>query len=190
MLSSPTSAGKQDILFFFFCFPFFFRAHWTHRKTRTCETFSLPHIFFGCHLPLQLLCLMVIASLSHQIIQIQPTWQPRHTHTHAYTHTHTQSAHICLAEFRWEGRSKRNGSSRITQQNEIISRTWFHLHEPSKMCVRSGLEVFDFIVLQWTPFFFYLFFFYCEALEPVSPQRELWSACFLFYESLSISRSC
>ena len=111
-------------------------------------------------------------------------------HTHTCIHTHTQSAHICLAEFRWEGRSKRNGSSRITQQNEIMSRTWFYLHEPSKMCVRSGLEVFDFIVLQWTPFFFYFYFFYCEALEPVSPQRELWSACFLFYESLSISRSC
>lgn len=145
ILSSATSAGKQDTLFFFFFF-FFFRAHWTRHKTRTCETFSLPHIFFGCHLPLQLLCLMVIASLSHQIIQIQPYLTAAATGWHS--HTHTQSVHICLAEFR----CKMNGSSRITQQNEIMSWTWFHLHEPPKMCVRSGLEVFDFIVLQWTPF--------------------------------------
>ena len=150
ILSSATSAGKQDVFFFFFSFFFFFfRAHWTHHKTRTCETFSPSSYFLWLSPPTPAAlsdgyCFLVSSNYSNTALPDSRGHRLTLTHTHTHTHTHTQSVHICLAEFR----CKMNGSSRITQQNEIMSRTWFHLHEPSKMCVRSGLEVFDFIAPQ------------------------------------------
>lgn len=162
ILSSTSAENKTS---FFFSFFFLEPTELITRLKHGCETFSLLHIFFGCHFPHWLLCLMVIASLSHQIIQIQPTWQPRPP-----ADIHTQSAHICVVSFRQKEAAKA-WKLTLTQQNEIMNITWHYL---SKICVRSVLEVFYFIVLQWT------------TSRTISPQREWWSTSFYFLISLSI----
>lgn len=110
---------KQDVLFSE-------RTELITRLEHGCEAFSLLHIFFGRHLAVELLCLMVIASLSHE--NYSNTTSLTTTATGWHSRIHTRLCGFLQTEERRKGM------------------------RCSKICAWSRLEVFHSIVLQWTPF--------------------------------------
>lgn len=71
---------KQDVLFSE-------RTELITRLEHGCETFSLLHIFFGRHLAVEPLCLMVIASLSHENSSNTTYLTATATGWHSHIHT-------------------------------------------------------------------------------------------------------